>query len=255
MHEETHLQSGYSSDPIGDIPSRKSAKLLHKYDGRVLLVCTSACVMHCRYCFRQNFDYEPQPGFTEELELITADPTIHEVILSGGDPLSLNNQTLKQLLTKLSEIPHLTRLRFHTRFPIGIPERLDDEFIAILTSLKQSVWFVIHVNHASELDYDILERLGELRRQGIIILNQSVLLKGVNDSAQALKDLCEKLVDNGILPYYLHQLDRVQGTGHFEVDENVGVKLINELSMCLPGYAVPKYVREISGEPSKTSLL
>jgi EF-P beta-lysylation protein EpmB len=246
---------GFSSDPIGDNLSRKSSKLLHKYDGRALLVCTSACAMHCRFCFRQKFDYETQSGFEEELALIAADNTLHEIILSGGDPLSLSNQTLKSLLDRLTSIPHVKRIRFHSRFPIGIPERIDDGLISILASLKQSVWFVVHVNHASELDYDILERLAELRKQGILVLNQCVLLKGINDNIDALKTLCEMLVDNGIFPYYLHQLDKVVGAAHFEVEEAIGVQLIRQLAEQLPGYAVPKYVREISGEPSKTSLL
>jgi lysine 2,3-aminomutase len=246
---------GFVSDPVGDTPSRKSPKLLHKYQGRALLVTTSACAMHCRYCFRQNFPYETQEkGFAPELELIRQDPSISEILLSGGDPLSLSNDTLRSLLSELATIPHLKRLRFHTRFPIGIPERIDTTFLEILKESPLQIYFVIHCNHANELDTDIFHALKQIQQLGIPVLNQSVLLKDVNDSVDALTTLCQALIDNGILPYYLHQLDRVEGAAHFEVPEAKGKALIQALSAHLPGYAIPKYVREIAGMPSKTPI-
>lgn len=256
LKDETRIEIGFVSDPVGDANCRSSAKLLHKYIGRVLLVTTSACAMHCRYCFRQNFDYETTAGFLfkEELELIKADSTIHEVILSGGDPLSLGNDALKSLIENLQNIPHLKRLRIHSRFPVGIPERIDEEFIEMLANCKLQVYFVLHINHPDELDEDIFKAVKSLRRAGAIVLNQSVLLFGVNDDVETLVRLSEVLVDGGILPYYLHQLDRVQGAAHFEVSEEKGLYLIEEMTKRLSGYAVPKYVREIEGQASKTAV-
>ena len=247
---------GFFIDPVGDKGFRSCSKLLHKYEGRVLLVTTGACAMHCRYCFRQNFDYATSTGFLfeEELGLIASDETIREVILSGGDPLSLSNPILKGLIHNLGKIKHVKRLRFHTRFPIGIPERIDDDFIEMIANCPCQVWFILHINHPNELDDDILAHVRLLQKTGAIVLNQSVLLRGVNDDADTLVMLSEKLVDNGILPYYLHQLDKVQGASHFEVSVDEGRQLIHAISKRLSGYAVPKYVREIEGEPGKTAL-
>lgn len=254
--EEEYSFPGFVSDPVGDQLCKKGTKLLHKYQGRVLLVCTSACAMHCRYCFRQNYDYQcSDKSFNEELKIIAEDTSIREVILSGGDPLSLPDRTLDMLLSALSQMPHVRHVRFHTRFPIGIPERIDDAFLNILLKFPNRLWFVIHCNHPSELDEEILSKLALLQKMGVQILNQAVLLKGVNDSIATLKALCEKLIDHGIMPYYLHQLDRVQGAAHFEVSEEEGRRLVQEMAALMPGYAVPKYVREIAGETSKTSLL
>lgn len=253
--KEEEGTKGFIEDPVGDNDSKKSLKLLDKYHGRVLLVTTGVCALNCRYCFRQNFDYDTKDNtFVTELEIITQDPSIKEVILSGGDPLSLSNRTLKDLLERLDAITHLQRIRIHTRFPIAIPERLDEALIAILKNLRCKVWIVIHANHPNELDDEVLAALGELQRCGIIILNQSVLLRGVNDSVEVLAELCERLVNHGIVPYYLHQLDRVKGAAHFEVPEEQGAHLVAELAKRLPGYAVPKYVREDAGEPSKTLI-
>ncbi|MFT4553220.1 MAG: EF-P beta-lysylation protein EpmB [Chlamydiales bacterium] len=256
IEEELEIK-GYTSDPVGDLQSKIDNKLLHKYHGRALLVCTSACAMHCRYCFRQNFPYEKstETPFDSEIQLLKEDSSISEVLLSGGDPLSLSNSVLSSLITRLSEIPHLQRLRFHTRFPIGIPERIDEELIEILSRTSLQIVFVIHCNHPRELDFDNLAALNKIQKLGIPILNQSVLLKDVNNCVNTLRSLCEKLIDNGIIPYYLHQLDRVKGAAHFEVPETEGLKLIRELQKVLPGYAVPKYVREIPGESNKTPLI
>ncbi len=256
VEKEKEIVLGYKADPVGDLDARKSSKLLKKYHGRALLVCTSSCAMNCRFCFRQNYDYETQnKEFAEEIELIRQDASLTEIILSGGDPLSLSNETLRSLIQRLDVIPHLQRLRFHTRFPIGIPERIDEEFLSILEKTNLQIFFVIHTNHASEFDAQVAASLKKIQKLGIPILNQTVLLRGVNDHVSILKELCEKLAGHGIIPYYLHQLDRVQGAAHFEVSEEEGRELIAELTELMSGYAVPKYVKEEAGEPSKTGLL
>lgn len=252
--QEKQMHPQFALDPVCDASFQKESKLLRKYEGRVLLVCTSACAMHCRYCFRQNFAYSSSKGFEEELTLIEQDESIQEVILSGGDPLSLSDETLGQILGRLAKLPHIRRIRFHTRFPIGIPERIDEGFLNLMASLPQQIYFIIHCNHSRELDQEIFDRLRALQRLGCIILNQAVLLKGVNDDAGTLQELAEQLVNQGIIFYYLHQLDRVQGAAHFEVEEERGCSLIAEITKQLPGYAVPKYVREVAGEPHKTLL-
>ncbi len=257
LKQETLVNKKFISDPVGDQYVRKNnSRVLHKYQGRALILCTSACAMHCRYCFRQNFDYtQTQTLFEEEIQLIQADSSITEVILSGGDPLALSDYKLRHLLQGVANIPHVKRIRFHSRFPIGIPERIDPSFLEILKEVPKQVWFVVHVNHPRELDEDVLKSLRAIQKLAIPVLNQAVLLRGVNDDLETLKLLSELLVDNGISPYYLHQLDRVQGAAHFEVTEEEGIKLIQALTQRLSGYAVPKYVREISGESSKTFIL
>lgn len=253
--EEMKQAPGFVSDPVGDQFCRRGGKLLHKYKGRVLLVCTKTCAMHCRYCFRQNFDYDVgHQGFAEELEVIRKDSSIHEVILSGGDPLSLSDRVLGSLLDNIRSIPHVRRLRLHSRFPLGIPERIDDQFLHLMKKQPPKIFFVIHCNHPRELDEDVLSRLNDLQRLGVHVLNQHVLLRGVNDDIETLRELCETLINHGIFPYYMHQLDRVQGAAHFEVSQKEGLRLMEQLITLLPGYAVPRYVREIPGELSKTPI-
>jgi EF-P beta-lysylation protein EpmB len=253
--EESIFSPGFTKDPVEDQSFRSEKKLLQKYEGRALLLCTSACAMHCRYCFRKNFSYETEKkGFAEELAWISNDTTIHEVILSGGDPLSLPNSALEQLIGQLSSISHIKRIRFHTRFPIGIPERIDSSFIEILKNCAPQIWFVIHSNHPREWDLDVISSLKQLQRMGVVLLNQAVLLRGVNDNVETLVALCELLADQGIGMYYLYQLDRVQGSAHFEVSEEEGLTLIQEIAKKLPGYAVPRYVQEIPHQHSKVHL-
>ncbi len=253
--EEEISVPNFSNDPIAELGYRKGNKLIHKYIGRALMVTSGACAMHCRYCFRRHFPYETDiKGHEHEIEEVSNDPTIEEIILSGGDPLSLSNRSLKLLIEKLSSIPHIQRIRFHTRFPIGIPERIDEEFLEILGSCKRQIFFVIHCNHVNELDQDIFKALKAVQMLGIPVLDQSVLLKGVNDSTETLKDLFSKLVEHGILPYYMHQLDRVEGAAHFEVAHDTAIALFNELQALLPGYAIPKLVQDIPHRSSKTAL-
>lgn len=253
--EENFLASGFCSDPVKDKDYQVEAKFLKKYAGRALLLCSSACAMHCRYCFRQNFPYERQKaGFSPELAAIQKDTSLNEIILSGGDPLSLDDGVLNVLLDELENISHVRRIRFHTRFPIGIPERLSEEFLKILTPRRFQLWFVLHINHPNELDEDLFLKVKKLQCLGIPVLSQSVLLKGVNDNLEVQKSLCESLVDHGVMPYYLYQLDRVQGTAHFEVDRSHGKALIQNLSALLSGYAIPKYVSEVPGANSKIPL-
>lgn len=255
LQEERLCLPHEKRDPVCDVRFRKKKKLLHKYQGRALILATNSCAMHCRYCFRQNFAYETkEKGFQEELAALASDPSIQEVILSGGDPLSLSNERLGKLLQALDAIPHIQRIRFHTRFPIGFPERIDAGFLSLLKQARAQIWFVIHCNHAHELDADIFAFLALIQKLGIPVLNQMVLLKGVNDSLETLTELLELLVNNGILPYYIHQLDPVEGAHHFEVPIEEGKKLMGQLAAKLPGYAVPKYVAEIAGEPNKTPL-
>lgn len=255
LEEETISSPTFKNDPIEEAVFRKSGKLLHKYSGRALILCASACAMHCRYCFRRHFDYEvEQKGFKEELQVIEQDPSIHEVILSGGDPLSLSDEVLNELLQSLAVMTHVKRVRFHTRFPVGIPERIDEQFLQVIRNYPNQIYFVLHINHVNELDQMLFDRLKQLQRLGCVLLNQSVLLRGVNDDTAAIQQLCEKLIDHGILPYYLHQLDRVEGAAHFEISEERGLEMIKVAAKSLPGYGVPKYVREVPGEPYKTLL-
>lgn len=253
--EELIAHPSFTKDPLWESSFRLEGKLLHKYQGRALILVSGACAMHCRYCFRRNFEYEiEQKSFEDELQIIRDDHSISEVILSGGDPLSLKDEMLNDLLQKLAEMSHVKRVRFHTRFPIGIPERIDESFLKVIQEFPKQIYFVLHINHPNELDKSLFDRLKKLQKLGCILLNQAVLLRGVNDDLEVIKNLCEMLINQGILPYYLHQLDRVEGAVHFEVSEEQGMQLISEAAKWLPGYGVPKYVREIPGEPSKTVL-
>lgn len=253
LKEELTILPNEEQDPVEDSSFTLSPKLLKKYEGRALLLTSRACAMHCRYCFRQNFSYEPTPGFTEELKLIEQDISIKEIILSGGDPLTLSDKNLQSLIHGLSLISHLQIIRFHTRLPIGIPERITPEFLRAVESPKQRV-MILHVNHPKELDSDVISALKTMQREGITLLNQSVLLSGVNDELNTLKELSFKLVTAGVTPYYLHQLDPVQGTSQFKVSDEKGHALLQSMRESLPGYAVPQFVQEIPHRKCKTAL-
>lgn len=254
---ELDIVPGFGIDPVGDHDARRSAGLLHKYQGRALLITTGACAIHCRYCFRRHFPYgEYARGvLTEAVETIAADPSIHEVILSGGDPLSLSDARLAELAQRLHAIPHVRRLRIHTRQPIVLPERVTPELLDWLSASPLQKVIVVHANHANEIDADVSAVLTALRDSGATLLNQAVLLRGVNDNADALVALSERLMQANVLPYYLHQLDRVAGAAHFEVDDERARRLHREIAKRLPGYLLPRLVREIPGEAGKTALI
>ncbi len=257
--EESIADPDFRLDPVGDMKVEKVPGLLHKYAGRVLLVLSGACAIHCRYCFRRHYPYETAPKSIERwlpaLEYIQSDSSIREVILSGGDPLTMIDANLSELVELLNAIPHLARLRIHTRLPVVIPQRVNQELCEWLEKTRLSKWIVLHINHAQEIDQQLVEAIYRLQRTGATVLNQSVLLRGVNDSVEEMAALCERLIDCGVLPYYLHQLDRVSGATHFEVSKEHGLELMSELSKRLPGYAVPKYVAEIAGQESKTAIV
>jgi len=249
---------GYGLDPVGDLRSRAGHGVLQKYAGRALLITTGACAIHCRYCFRRHFPYRDESASKDDwlpaLEHIRADETIEEVILSGGDPLSLSDRRLRQLSGALEAIPHVRRLRIHTRYPLVLPERVDAELLSWLSGLRMQSVVVIHANHPRELDDASRQACRSLIQAGATVLNQSVLLSGVNDDVKTLAALSEALFDAGVLPYYLHLLDRVDGAAHFDVATDVALRLHAELTSALPGYLVPRLVREVAGAASKTAV-
>lgn len=255
LKEETHLSENFVLSPTQDEKFCKTTKLLKKYEGRALLLPTSACAMNCRFCFRQNYPYETEnKTYAEELKIIREDRSLFEIILSGGDPLSLSDSKLKDLLDAIEAIDHIKIIRFHTRFPIGIPERISDAFLSLLKNRRVQIIFIVHINHRLELDTEVILALKNLQKSGIPILTHTVLLRGVNDDIETLVDLNLALIKEGFLPYYLNQLDPVQGSAHFEVDKARGLQLHKEMQKRLPGYGVPRYIQEVPGAPSKTLL-
>jgi EF-P beta-lysylation protein EpmB len=249
---------GFVDDAVDERSARSVPGLLQKYAGRVLLIVTGSCAVHCRYCFRRHYPYGDEPRRLDEwepaLQAIAADDSVHEVLLSGGDPLMVPDRRLAELISRLEAIPHLRRLRIHSRLPIVLPNRVTDELLDLLLRSRLTPIMVVHANHPHEIADDCADSLRRLVRSGITTLNQAVLLRGINDRAEILRELSERLIDFGVMPYYLHQLDRVRGTAHFEVDESRGRELIEELRAQLPGYAVPRYVREEAGESHKRPL-
>jgi EF-P beta-lysylation protein EpmB len=249
---------GFSADPVGDGAAQAAPGLLQKYNGRALLVTTGACAIHCRYCFRRHFPYSEGPRSIDDWQPaighIAADPTIDEVLLSGGDPLTLVDERLAELARRLADIPQVRRLRIHTRLPIVIPERVTAELLEWLCGTRLAPIMVVHANHPQEIDEAVAVAVGKLVDAGIPVLYQAVLLRGVNDVAAALIELSRRLIVLRVMPYYLHQLDRVQGAAHFEVPISRGLELIAEMRRALPGYAVPRYVQEIAGEEHKRVL-
>lgn len=250
--------AGFVDDAVGDWASAAGDGLLHKYHGRALLVTTGACAVHCRYCFRRHFDYGAQHAGGSHTEAavarIAADSSIAEVILSGGDPLSLSNARLESLGTQLDAIDHVQRLRLHTRTPIVLPERVGDGLLAWLRARRARTVVVVHANHASELSPEVVAALTALADTGAVVLNQTVLLAGVNDDAETLADLSRALFDARVMPYYLHLLDRVRGVAHFEVGEQRATTIMQALAAQLPGYLVPRLAREGAGDEAKSIL-
>ncbi|MFC5580887.1 EF-P beta-lysylation protein EpmB [Rhodanobacter terrae] len=247
--------AGFAVDAVGDLAARAAQGVLHKYHGRALLIASGSCAINCRYCFRRHFPYGEEMAaagqWRQALEHLRRDDSISELILSGGDPLALATGKLEELSRGLADLPHVTRLRIHTRLPVVLPERIDPAFTAWLAALPLQKVVVLHANHANEFDGHVDAACARLRDTGASLLNQSVLLRGVNDDAEVLAGLSERLFAAGVLPYYLHQLDRVQGTAHFEVDDASAQALMEALRARLPGYLVPRLVREVGGEASK----
>ncbi|AWV07636.1 lysine 2, 3-aminomutase [Lysobacter maris] len=258
LDAEMRPMPGFALDAVGDTAAKAGDGVIRKYRGRALLVATGSCAVHCRYCFRRHFPYAEEAaaaaGWRHTVELIRDDPGIDEVILSGGDPWSLATHKLAELTDALSAIAHLKRLRVHTRLPVVLPERVDAPLLDWLAALPWPVTVVVHANHANEFDASVDAAMARLRGAGATLLNQAVLLRGVNDDIQALCELSERGFQAGVLPYYLHQLDRVQGAAHFEVDDARARQLHAAMAARLSGYLVPKLVREVAGDTGKRPL-
>jgi EF-P beta-lysylation protein EpmB len=256
--DEERVVPGFGLDAVGDGAARAGRGVIRKYRGRALLVATGACAIHCRYCFRRHFPYADETaaaeGWRDAVAAIAADASIDEVILSGGDPLALATPKLAELTDALAAIPHLRRLRIHSRLPIVLPERVDAPLLAWLRALPWPSTVVVHANHANEFDAGVDAAMAALRGTGATLLNQSVLLRGVNDAVDALAALSERAFAAGVLPYYLHQLDRVAGTAHFEVPDARARELHAALAARLSGYLVPRLVREVPGDTGKRPL-
>ncbi len=261
---------GYTPDPVGDLAAQRAPGVLQKYAGRVLILPTTSCAVHCRYCFRRNYlspdFFDPGPessGATRHpvrqrlraaLAVLRSDPSLREVILSGGDPLMVDDALWASWTQDLVQIEHIETLRIHTRLPVVIPSRIDDRFLEWVDVLRIPLVLVLHANHPREIDGALEEALAPLRRRGVVLLNQSVLLRHVNDDAEVLAELSRRLLQVGVLPYYLHQLDRALGTAHFAVSDQQAKAIVEELRARLPGYLVPRLVREEPGRPHKTPL-
>ena len=249
---------GFRLDAVGDLAARAAHGVLHKYAGRALLIATGSCAINCRYCFRRHFPYAQETAaanrWEQALEHVRDDRSISELILSGGDPLSLSTAKLAELTAALPDMPHIRRLRIHTRLPVVLPERIDAEFRDWLSGPPLQRVVVVHANHPREIDASVAIACKALRDAGATVLNQSVLLRGINDDADTLAALSERLFDAGVLPYYLHQLDRVAGTAHFEVTDDAALGLMAALRRHLPGYLVPRLVRETAGAPYKEPI-
>jgi len=256
--DESIDRPGFTSDPLHEAAALAAPGLVHKYAGRALVLVSGACAVHCRYCFRREFPYADNgatlAGTEAAVEAIAADPTLTEAILSGGDPLMADDARLAGLVQRLDAIPHLRRLRIHTRLPIVLPERVTDGLVATLAASRLSVAVVVHANHPAELDDSVAAALRRLAATPALLFNQAVLLAGVNDAFEPLRGLSERLVEIGVVPYYLHLLDRVRGAGHFEVPDARALELHRQLRDSLPGYAVPRLAREQPGAPAKVWL-
>lgn len=258
IRQEAAHHPNFHQDPLGEKQVNPIPGLLHKYHGRVLLILSGGCAIHCRYCFRRHFPYADNVSGTQQwqpaLNYIARNTAIEEVIFSGGDPLIVKDKQLAELVAQLETIPHLKTLRIHTRLPVVIPERINDTFLDWITNTRLKPIVVIHTNHANEIDHTVVHALNKLNAAGITLLNQTVLLKDVNDNVDALINLNQKLFYANVTPYYLHMLDPVEGAAHFDVNEQQAVQLIGQMAERLPGYLVPKLVREIAGAPSKIGI-
>ncbi len=256
---ELQQVAGYGPDPVGETGDANPLPgVIRKYRGRALLIVSGGCAIHCRYCFRRHFPYADNRNgrrdWQRAVDLLAADDSLSEIILSGGDPLVLDDGQLSELVDLLAAVPHVRRLRIHTRLPVVIPDRVTGPLLAAIRRDRLQTLVVIHANHPNEIDGEVAGAMAALREAGIALLNQSVLLAGVNDSAATLAALSEKLFDAGVLPYYLHLLDKVQGAAHFAVGEERGRRLLGQVAAALPGYLVPRLVRETAGARAKIVL-
>lgn len=256
---EEQIFEGFVEDPLEEQTQNPLPGLLHKYKGRILLIASGACAVNCRYCFRRSFPYEENnpgtQGWDAVLDYVKKDKSISEVILSGGDPLTLTDTSLQKLIRGLEQIPHVTTLRIHSRIPVVLPERVDDHFCALFKDTRLLKVMVIHVNHPNELNDDVHHALQKLKACNFTLLNHAVLLRGINDDPEIQIALQRKLFAFGVLPYYLNLLDKAQGTAHFDISLQQAEALLKIMIASLPGYLIPKLVREIPGEASKTSML
>lgn len=250
--------AGYTTDPLDENNHNPIKGLIHKYQSRALITLTGACAVHCRYCFRQHFDYGANLPSADDMyaigEYIKHDKNIHEILLSGGDPLNVSNRRFGAWIEMLSKIEHIKTIRIHTRIPAVLPNRIDDELLDILKSSQKNIVMVLHINHANEIDEILAKKCQALKNCGVTLLNQSVLLKGVNDNADTLCELSHALFDIGVLPYYLHILDKVAGSAHFDMSLNQAVDIYWQMLAKLSGYLVPKLVQEVAGKPHKTPI-
>jgi len=256
--DEGLKQPGFVTDPLQEARFNPLPGLIHKYDSRVLLTLSGACAVNCRYCFRRHFPYADNSLGSQALDSILdylkAHPKVNEVIFSGGDPLATPDKRLKEIVTRLEELPQIQRLRIHTRLPVVIPSRVTASLLNMLQATRLKTLVVVHINHPQEIDAELTAALGQLTRAGIILFNQSVLLKGINDQPEILTELSEKLFAADVLPYYLHAFDPIEGAAHFATDDTLAKNLYAQLLANLPGYLVPRLVREFSDQPSKTPL-
>ncbi len=255
---ELEHHPAFSMDPLGEKPKNQQAGVIHKYRDRLLFIVSNTCAVNCRFCFRRHFPYDDnrlnKQQWENALEYVRDDKEVSEVIFSGGDPLALNDKRLGWLAKELAAIPHVERLRIHTRFPIMIPQRITPEMLDWFAGTRLKPVMVSHCNHPNEIDGAVIEAFGRLKHADVTLLNQTVLLKGVNDNADTMEALNRKLFRHGVMPYYLHLLDKVQGAAHFDTEQEKAQRLVGELARRCSGYLVPKLVREIAGVPSKTTL-
>ena len=256
---ELQVDNNFSTDPVDESSFNPVPGIVHKYRNRVLMIISPNCAINCRYCFRRHFPYDEnrqsKQQWLKALDYLKTKPEINEVIFSGGDPLAANDHFLRWLTAEIESIQHIKRLRIHTRLPVVIPSRVDDQLLSWLGNTKLKSTLVLHINHANEIDESLRQGVDRLKKSGITVLNQSVLLKGINDNSDQLISLSEKLFDAGIMPYYLHILDPVQGASHFDVSMDRAVEIFCQIQTELPGFLVPKLVQERAGERSKSLIL
>ena len=257
--QETQSAVGYSADPLEETQHNPVPGIVHKYRNRLLLIVSPSCAINCRYCFRRHFPYQEnrqsKQQWLQALDYLKTRPEINEVIYSGGDPLAANDNFLGWLTQQIESIKHIKRLRIHTRLPVVIPSRVDSQLLDWLGNTRLKPTMVLHINHANEIDSKLCQAIDQLKSAGITMLNQSVLLKGVNDSSEQLIALSEKLFDAGVMPYYLHMLDPVQGASHFDIPVDRAIEIFNQMQAELPGFLLPKLVQERAGEASKSLVL